>query len=195
MPPGSAAVCIRREICWRTPNAKVVVSPLPSSIPSSPRTEPRQPRHSGCKVADQLRPKLLKFAAFMDEADVLAYMHFPPAHWAKLHSTNLLERLNGEIKRRTDVVGIFPNKRHHAPGRSHPVGTERRVGRAAGMLHDAGNQRRSAIMLSSFCRSWQSENPASPAGERDGAKLLHHAMRHDRRLKPGAYAVHRRYLR
>jgi transposase-like protein len=64
------------------------------------------------QVADQLRPKLPKLSALMHdaEADVLAYMTFPKEHRVKLHSTNPIERLNGEIKRRTEVIGIFPNE-------------------------------------------------------------------------------------
>ena len=62
-------------------------------------------------VADQLRTKFPKLAAMMDEAepDVLAFKSFPKAHWAQIASTNPLERVNADIKRRTNVVGIFPN--------------------------------------------------------------------------------------
>lgn len=63
-------------------------------------------------VADQLRAKFPKLATMLDEAenDVLAFMHFPKAHRKQLASTNPLERLNAEIKRRTDVMGIFLNE-------------------------------------------------------------------------------------
>src|SRR4029078_3237278 len=62
-------------------------------------------------VADQITPQVPKLAAILDEAeqDVLAYMTFPKEHRTKLHSINPIERIYGEIKRRTDVVGIFVN--------------------------------------------------------------------------------------
>lgn len=76
-----------------------------------------QPDHAAATpqwrlVADQMRSKLPRLATRMDgaEEDVCAYMTFPQQHRAKLHGTNPVERLNGEIKRRTDVAGIFPHE-------------------------------------------------------------------------------------
>ena len=63
-------------------------------------------------IADQLRPKWPKLAAFIDDSEigVLAHMDFPAQHRSRIHSTNPLERLNKEVKRRADAVGIFPNE-------------------------------------------------------------------------------------
>jgi transposase-like protein len=83
-------------------------------------------------VADQIRPKVPKPATLMDDAehDVPACMSFPGEHRTKLHSDNPIERLNGEIKRRTEVVGVRAclrtdgshaltpeRRRHRSPGR------------------------------------------------------------------------------
>ena len=64
-------------------------------------------------VTDQLQAKFPKLAAMMidTEHEVLSFLDFPKEHRVKIHSTNVLERLNGEIKRRANVVGIFPNEK------------------------------------------------------------------------------------
>lgn len=80
------------------------------------RTVFAQPDHATAmaqlrKVADGLRTRFARAAALLEEAaeDVLAYRLFPSEHQRQLHSTNVLERLNKEIKRRSNVVGIFPS--------------------------------------------------------------------------------------
>src|SRR5215207_5943382 len=91
-------------------------------------------------VADLLRPRWPKLAALMDDSehDVLAYMTFSPQHRTKLHSPNPLERLNKEVKRRADVVGIG---QHHPANRCRAVGAERRVAAPASLHADRGNGR------------------------------------------------------
>ncbi len=81
------------------------------------RTAFAQPDEAGTRTqwrdtADSLRERFTRVAEIMDEAedDVPAHTAFPMAHWSKIASTNPLERVHKEIKRRSDVVGIFPNE-------------------------------------------------------------------------------------
>jgi transposase-like protein len=101
---------MRNALAHAGKNGRRVVSAFMAT--AFAQNTPAAARQQWRQVADQLRPKLPKLSALMDEGetDVLAYMSFPAPHRTKLHSTNPLERLNGEIKRRTDVVGIFPNE-------------------------------------------------------------------------------------
>jgi len=80
------------------------------------------------EIADKLDVHWPKAAAVLRDAkeDALAYMAFPPEHWTRIYSTNPLERLNREIKRRTNVVGIFPDV----------ASTERLVGAVLMECHD-----------------------------------------------------------
>jgi putative transposase len=125
---------------------------------------PEAARAQWRSVADQIRSKVPKLAAIMDQAepDVLAYMTFP-----KEHRTNPIERLNGEIKRRTEVVGIFPNddaiirlvgailleqNDEWAVQRAHYITLELKV-------REAKPSARWAMIFSSACQPWSADHP------------------------------------
>ena len=99
-----------RNVLARVPKASVeMVAAAIRTIFAQPNAQ--HVRSQLVEVTSMLAPKFPDVAAMLTDAteDLLAFSTFPQAHWRKIWSTNPLERLNGEIKRRTNVVGIFPN--------------------------------------------------------------------------------------
>jgi transposase-like protein len=102
---------MRNALCLVQKGAQPMVAATIRTVFVQP--DPASAREQWHRVADQLRARFPRVAHLLDEAEdeVLTYLSFPPEHWRQIWSNNPQERLNKEVKRRTDVVGIFPNDR------------------------------------------------------------------------------------
>jgi putative transposase len=100
-----------RNLMSKVPKASQdLVATVVRSIYAQPDRKSVEAQHAA--VVDQLEARFPEAAAMLEEAreDILAFATFPKEHWRQIWSNNPLERLNREIRRRTDVVGIFPNR-------------------------------------------------------------------------------------
>ena len=120
--PGNAAGCTSCATSWPgSPRPRPRWSP-PRSARSSPSPTPPTSAPSSTRSPRMLAGQFPDVAAMLTDAaeDLLAFTGFPQAHWRKIWSTNPLERLNGEIKRRTNVVGHLPQRRLRRSASSPP---------------------------------------------------------------------------
>ncbi len=102
--------CMRNLLAHVPQRDKSLVAALVRMIFAQPnRQVAGQQLAETVKLMERRWPKAAELLAAAED-DVLAYMAFPPEHWSRIYSTNPLERLNREIKRRTDVVGVFPDE-------------------------------------------------------------------------------------
>jgi putative transposase len=117
---------VRNALALVPKGMQALVAATIRTIFAQPTAE--QAREQWRRVADGFRDRWPRLAALLDaaETDVLAYLAFPHEHWRQIWSTTPLERLNKELKRRTNVVGIFPN----------PAATVRLVGALLAEQHD-----------------------------------------------------------
>jgi hypothetical protein len=127
-----------RNLLTKVPkSAQSFVATMVRTIFAQPDAQTVHEQHR--RIIDQLEQRFPDAAALLDAAtpDLLAFTAFPKEHWRQLWSNNSLERLNKEIRRRTDVVGIFPRPRlDRPPGRRRPRRTKRRMGGRRTPLHE-----------------------------------------------------------
>lgn len=99
---------VRNALAYGPKTAAAMVAATIRTVFAQP--DAQSAREQWRRVADTFRDRYPRLADLLDEAeaDVLAYLAFPPAHWRQIWSNNPLERVQKEVKRRTDVVGIFP---------------------------------------------------------------------------------------
>jgi putative transposase len=100
-----------RNLLTRVPkSAQSFVATMVRTIFAQPDAETVREQHR--RIVDQLATRFPEAAALLDQGgpDLIAFTAFPKEHWRQLWSNNSLERLNREIRRRTDVVGIFPDR-------------------------------------------------------------------------------------
>jgi putative transposase len=168
-PPGpeGAIAAVLQRASWqrsRVPFVRNALALVPKSaqqmVAATIRTVFVQPdaaraRETWRRVADGFRPRFPRLAELLDaaEADRLAYLAFPPEHWRQVWSNNPLERLNREVKRRSDVVGIFPN----------PAAVIRLVGAVLAEQHDEWQVARRYFSAESLAKLTREEVVEPPA--------------------------------